>query len=67
MNALELAENAPKNGNPVTVTPTQINIMDDIKSVLDRHNEYGCTESDCGCPGSQLRALYERLLVEFPR
>jgi hypothetical protein len=54
----------------VTITTGTVNqpdIMDDIRDVLRRHyNGGGCTEEGCGCPGSQLQALYERLVKEFP-
>lgn len=46
--------------------PSQPDIIEEMAELVKTHaRNGGCAEEDCGCPGSQLSNLVEKLRVEF--
>lgn len=45
--------------------PGDWDIIAEIAKLVERQREIGCAEESCGCPGSQLAGLLDKLRAEF--
>lgn len=45
--------------------PGDWDIIAEIAKLVERQREMGCAEESCGCPGSQLAGLLDKLRAEF--
>ena len=65
---LKVMETTANGGtNTLSNVMPEFDIFEALLQVERMEHENGCTEEGCGCPGSQLHQLNERLKKEFPR